>query len=472
MFFLLYSKGVYSNVDPQVQKQAEPNLQQPNQQGLRGLATCNPTSSCGANGDQYCCMSDPSKYSVCTWNHDLSLYPVTMPLAPGTKCCQSAFANRITQQHIDLPCPTFPDRPTCAAVIESNSIRLGIDAEGSLINCGAGLQYKKFGTWTEVLNYGTLIDAFGASAKIGVGGADFYGGASSAFPGISNLDPATIQFTTETAKTTVKVTGQPLEITHNFKPSTDTDDLYEITVTYKNTHATDSLTDLRYRRVIDFDVPQPVVFDECISIFHTSPKFLEYAHNNPFTSDNDPRNDQSLNSKSGFASCIPGTNNCPQAPGPNMDFGPNDQGAFFNFHFAGVTIPPGGTFEFNIYYGASANKAAADAAVSAVGATTAAYAFNPDGATNSCNNTDGSDPAVFIFAFSEGADPCGLPAGGCVANGDQYCCDGDDSRYNVCTWDNSLNLSPITKPVAPGTKCCQTPYGNRIVLQHPSMACP
>lgn len=405
MFFLLYSKGVYSNVDPQVQKQAEPNLQQPNQQGLRGLAS-----------------------------------------------------------------------PTCAAVIESNSIRLGIDAEGSLINCGAGLQYKKFGTWTEVLNYGTLVDAFGASAKIGVGGTDFYGGASSASPGISNLDPATIQFTTETAKTTVKaakttvkVTGQPLKITHNFKPSTDTDDLYEITVTYKNTHATDSLTDLRYRRVMDFDVPEPVVFDECISIFHTSPKFLEYAHNNPFTSDNDPRSNQSLNSLSGFASCIPGTNNCPQAPGPNMDFGPYDQGAFFNFHFAGFTIPPGGTFEFNIYYGASANKAAADAAVSAVGATTAAYAFNP-GDANSCSNSDGSNPAVFIFAFSEGA--CGLPAGGCVANGDQYCCDGDDSRYNVCTWDSSLNLSPITKPVAPGTKCCQTPYGNRIVFQHPSMACP
>ena len=80
MFFLLYSKGVYSKVDPQVQKQkqkqAEPNLQQPkHQQGLRGLATCNTKSSCGANGDQYCCMSNPSKYSVCTWNHDLSLYP-------------------------------------------------------------------------------------------------------------------------------------------------------------------------------------------------------------------------------------------------------------------------------------------------------------------------------------------------------------------------------------------------------------
>jgi type IV pilus assembly protein PilY1 len=272
-------------------------------------------------------------------------------------------------------------------------------------------------------------------------------------------------FTKSTAKTTVKVTGEPLKITHDFQPSTKTDNLYEISVTYENLSATKTLTDLRYRRVMDFDVP-PNIFDECISIFYsggTNPKYLEYAHNDGFL-DVNPTNNVSGNTR-GLGPC-PG--NCPS--GGEMDYGPKDQGALFNLFFENVSIPPGGKFDFKIYYGAAETKTAADAAVNAVGATMGAYAFNAVG--GSCSASDGSNPGVFIFAFSEGPSPCELPPGGCVANGDQYCCANDDSRYNVCTWDNNLNLYPITMPVAPGTKCCQSPWGNRITQQHHLMSCP
>lgn len=468
----LLLNGVDSNEQQNAAVQ-EPNKKLQEHNGLRGLGVCDPVGSCANNGDQYCCGSDASKYMTCTWDDPVTnpLKEVVMPLAPGTKCCMTPFGNRITQVHLGADCPPLTPPPNvCRAVIENGVIRLGIDDEGSLINCGSGLAYDQWGSgsYSEVLDHGTLSEAFGVSATVaGPGGSSFYGGASSDL-GRKNLEITNpMTFTLESAKTTVNISTGPLEVTHHFQPSPETQNLYQITVTYKNTDPTKTLKDLRYRRVMDFDVVP--TYSECMSIFYqgTNPQYLEYATNNGFLGV-DPSNDVSGNKKgTGF----------PNLPGPLGgidDFGPMDQGALFNFKFTGVTIPPGGTFSFNIFYGAAADKTGADAAVNAVGATIGAFAFNPSPNSNwgVCSETDGSGPGVFIFGFSPVPPPCVLPSGGCMANGDQYCCVGDDSRFNVCTWDNSLNLSPIVMDVAPGTKCCQTPYGNRVTQQHPDFSCP
>jgi hypothetical protein len=160
----------------------------------------------------------------------------------------------------------------------------------------------------------------------------------------------------------VQLTSGPLRVTHYYEPAPETDNLYVATVTFVNT-GVESLTDLRYRRVMDWDVP-PDVFNECVSIGTGSAVSLEYASDNGFLTSNPLANP--IGDFFAFE--------CPFGVGcPVFDSGPEDHGAAFQFLFKNndltlVTLDPGETFTFKIYYGGAGTKADATAALVAVGA--------------------------------------------------------------------------------------------------------
>ena len=288
------------------------------------------------------------------------------------------------------------------AIIGNGIVRMAINKEGNLISRRSpeiGLQYNDGSEWFEVLRWGGYAEGFGVSATIKSTNTSFWGGATNPFFS-SYLDSKPIISTESEATTVAKVTTGPLKVTHKFAPSKHTKYLYEITVTYKNTSKNETLTDLRYRRNMDWDVYPPWIFRECVSIFYDSssdPKYLEYSTNYGFSTSN-PTSDVS---RSGTFTC-PDIRNCPD--GGVLNNGPRDNGAMFNFLFKEcghkIKLPPCTKFQFKIYYGAAPNKAAANRAVRAVGSTVTSFAFNPVTQGGSCSDADGTNPGVFIFGFN------------------------------------------------------------------------
>lgn len=74
-----------------------------------------------------------------------------------------------------------------------------------------------------------------------------------------------VDFTT-TASTAVStvLSASKLKVTHDYHPSPDTPNLYEVSVTLENTSGA-TISDLRYRRSMDWDV-YPTPFNECVTI--------------------------------------------------------------------------------------------------------------------------------------------------------------------------------------------------------------
>ena len=297
------------------------------------------------------------------------------------------------------------------AVIQKGKIKLGINKRGNLIINTAddrvGLAFEVDGSFREVLNHGCLREGFGVSATKKSDQEEFWGGVVDIqgcfYPSFEGniIAASQIVSTEKTAITVADVTTGPIKVTHDFHPSCHTKRLFEVTVTIENTSHNETLTDLRYRRVMDWDagrdLPGGRFTNECLSLLYdaaSDPKYVEYANDNGFSGPNPLVPASSLR----LDSC---PDNCPA--GGVKDYGPFDQGSVFNFLFRqcgkNIELPPRSTLSFNIYYGAAPNKNKADTAVRAVGATIVSYASIPDEKTGSCKFADNANPYVFIFAF-------------------------------------------------------------------------
>ena len=184
-----------------------------------------------------------------------------------------------------------------------------------------------------------------------------------------------------------------LQITHDYKPSPITDNLYHVTITYKNMLVNHTINKLRYRRVVDWDIP-PNTMNECVSIFfETVPSGLEYVTNNGFENMN-PFYDVSDN---GISFSCPGGVGCPV-----YDSGPTDQGALFNFLFRNETgnvieLKPGETFSFEMFIGAASSKEEADLALGQVDAEIATYSYPP--MEYGCDVNNPGSPNLFMIGF-------------------------------------------------------------------------
>jgi hypothetical protein len=268
-----------------------------------------------------------------------------------------------------------------------------------------GLKFRRDGQWFDSTSYGCECEGFGVSAKK-TDNTSFWAGANVSSGGVTNLSASPIISNGLTAITVARVTSGPLSVKHEFMPSSSTPNMYEVKVTLQNDSKTETLTELRYRRTMDWDIP-PTPFHECVSIFfNDQPKDLEYATDDGFESQN-PLSDTSNSGR--VFSCPTGGSPCPV-----YDNGPADHGANFQFLFkeddgvTNVSLPPGEKLEFFIFYGAAANKLAADGALAAVGAELASYGYAP-GSTG-CSATNDGSPGVYIFAFKGvGATPVFTP---------------------------------------------------------------
>src|SRR5205085_11818672 len=81
--------------------------------------------------------------------------------------------------------------------------------------------------------------------------------------GTSNVTPLSFTSTASTAVSVVRI-GSTFEVTQDYHPAPATPNAYEVKVSIKNVSAA-ALTDVRYRRVMDWDV-EPTAFSEFVTI--------------------------------------------------------------------------------------------------------------------------------------------------------------------------------------------------------------
>ena len=268
--------------------------------------------------------------------------------------------------------------PATAAVIDNGTIRLGVDSRGQLNTGGFGvfdLRTSRDGT-----RAGCPCEGWGAAdAATGTSG---YANNST---GIANATVSSFTNTATTATSVVDIAGaSSMEVTHAFAPSASTE-LYEVLVTIKNTSA-NAITDLRYRRVMDWDI-EPTAFSEYVTIQGVGASALLFSSDNGFASGD------ALSAR-GFL--VGGTTNV-----NFVDSGPSDHGALFDFGFG--SLAAGDTKTFKIFYGASLTEKGALAALGTVGAEV--YSL---GQSRSDINGGTAGFSTFIFGFKGvGGTPLG-----------------------------------------------------------------
>ena len=249
-----------------------------------------------------------------------------------------------------------------------------------------GLAFKfPDGAYRDATSPGCFCEGWGVSAGV-------VSGFANVAAGTGGLTLDSFASTATTATSAVHLTALPgLTITHAYAEAPNAPGaLFRAVVTIaNNTGAT--VNDVRYVRVMDWDVP-PTEFNEFVTIQGTaSTTLLEFS------------NDQ------GFASSDPLQPNPPAIVGGtnNVDFvdaGPADHGAYFRFNFG--SLADGESYTFNIFYGATASERTALAAMLAEGVEL----FSLGQSSPPSGSPEFGTPATFIFAFrGVGGTVIGVP---------------------------------------------------------------
>jgi hypothetical protein len=273
--------------------------------------------------------------------------------------------------------PASANHDATFTVLSNGVVQLGVWSEGHL-NVPAGIPssggvsdvgLRYLPTNSEATAPGCLCEGWGAAdAGLPVTG---HANAADGLP----VNMTQVSFTSDgTTAVSVVDIGTALRVTHNFHPSPATPNLYEVDVTILNVSGV-GLGDVRYRRVMDWDV-EPTAFSEFSTIETGTSTALLFSSDDGFAS-SDPLAGPTSISFTGEA----------------VDSGPADHGALFDFGFGSLAV--GASHNFKIYYGAGATEAEAVAAVTAVGAEVFSFGqpSTEGGATLGTPNT-------FIFAFS------------------------------------------------------------------------
>lgn len=287
----------------------------------------------------------------------------------------------------------------------SGTVALGVNDDGSLnttdTNSGTtftgnlvtnssvtGTAFKfPDGSWRDATSPGCFCEGWGVSVN---GTTSGYANVSTD-GGANNLTfGAPTGVTGSTVTTTTSLTSLPgITVTQAYQPSTNAPSaLFRDHVTITNTTGA-AVTDLKYVRVMDWDVP-PTEFSEFVTIKGVATTtFLEKSGDNGFNTANP------LGLITNFdPACL--DQDC-------TDSGPNDHGAYFRFNFGGLA--DGASFAFDIFYGAASTEAAALAAIGAESIELFSL-----GQSNG-NQITGS-PATYIFGFAGvGGTPVEPPSG-------------------------------------------------------------
>jgi len=293
-----------------------------------------------------------------------------------------------------------------AAIIDNGVIQLGVDDLGQLNVPGGVLSpvegtssvgLRHLPTGNEATSHGCLCEGWG----VGIGETGVSGFANND-TGIGNLTGISFVSDPTSATSIVELTSGELRVTHAFAPTVETPDLYRVKVTIENISGAD-IADLRYTRTFDWDV-EPDTFSEVVThVGVASTPSVLLAIDNGFV-DSDPF-------AARFEIVAGGT-------GDFVDLGPSDHGSNFDFGFGALAA--GGSFSFDIYYGASATEAAAFVALNAVGAEVASLGQPGTDPTGTGFNAAGLPTATFMFGFGDVGgivipptpNPVPLPAAG------------------------------------------------------------
>jgi hypothetical protein len=284
--------------------------------------------------------------------------------------------------------PVFVAMPK--GIIDNGTVRMGVRDFGSLNVPNGPSSYGPYGGTTTV-GLRLLPDEYEATAPgclcegWGVGdGASGVSGWSNAEDRDENIevDSFTADSDSATSVTTI-LDGdeQPYaKVTHDFQPSSESEFLYEATVTIEPLQLA-GLTDLRYRRTIDWDI-EPTAFEEMVTTIVGNAPELAYVSDDGFATSN-PLGERSMINFEGEAYAN----------------GPADHGVLFDFEFGALAF--GSTKTFKMYYGAAPTRAQMLEALGAVGAETFSLGEN----STEDGMLDGS-PATFAIAYGEiGGDP-------------------------------------------------------------------
>lgn len=268
-------------------------------------------------------------------------------------------------------------------------VALGVNDDGSLnttpnitLNASrTGLAYN-FGSataanWRDATSPGCFCEGWGVSATSSAtaysGYANVAGGTAGLTVGaLSNVTTSSVTTTT----TLASLTG--LKVDHAYAPSDKAPGvLFKTVVTITNTTGAD-LTNLRYVRVMDWDVP-PTEFNEFVTMKGTaSTTLLEESGTNGFNTSNP----LAAYNGSGY-SCH--DVDC-------TDAGPADHGAYFRFNFG--TLADGKSYTFTTFYGAAANERDALAAIALE--SVELYSLGQSNSGGQAND----DGPTYVFAFS------------------------------------------------------------------------
>lgn len=298
--------------------------------------------------------------------------------------------------------------PALATVIDNGTIQIGINDAAHLIELGGvGLRFLlSTASDKESLAHGCSCEGWGVSGTFDdidsgtvsfSGYAQVHNGPSPAAVGVVGLTVQTPVVTGEGTqgnsngrelKSVVTTSNGKLEITHEFRPSAATPNLYEIVVTIRNISEA-NVDNVRYRRILDWDIP-PFPFNEWVHIHVPggSSSFLR-ATNDGFQLA-DPQS-------SPGPDLAPGAPEVTLVPGsPDFFDGPADQGSLFDFTLG--TIFVGGSKTLTLYYGAAASRAAALNVIRGVGASIFSLGIPKIASDNSGPSTSG--PHAFIFGVT------------------------------------------------------------------------
>ena len=312
---------------------------------------------------------------------------------------------------------------TSGAVISNGTVQLGVNDRGDLnYNCvGAGDTgcpdpSAGDGSSTVGVRYVPLnLDAISPGCPCeGWGLAD----AGSGLTGFANetagdqnitVDSFNAPSATEAISTVTiadaAIPGFQMQIVQDYHPSPLSPNLFVDTVTVTNT-GTNTLTDLRYRRAMDWDV-EPTAFSEWVTIQGTSPQLL-FNSDDGFASSDPLSGPSYIDSESqcgtGYTGPCQFTDLGSGGSYPTVTT-PDDHGALFDFGLG--QLAAGESRSFNIYYGAADSETAATAALGAGGAQvyslgesnctgdTIATCFDPTGNAG----VEQGKPATFMFGF-------------------------------------------------------------------------
>jgi type IV pilus assembly protein PilY1 len=293
-----------------------------------------------------------------------------------------------------------PSSAWAGAIISNGVVQLGVRDLGNLNEPGGTpatdggttiVGLRSVATGSDSTSPGCTCEGWGVAIQsLGISG---YANNS---VGTANLSLVSFTSTASTARSVVDVVvggTSYLRVTHDYAPNAGTPNLYQVSVSIQNTSGTDLAEgDLLYRRVMDWDVPNPG--REAVTI-QGVPAALGIANGT-----NILRTDSN-----GFNSSDPLLFTPGGPTNANFTDETGDIGALFDFQFEALAA--GATRTFATYYGVAPDKATADLARRLVDGDPSdveiglySYGVCNSGTTGSlpCVGSTGV-PNTFIFGF-------------------------------------------------------------------------